>query len=153
MDSLLTLSVIDNMSAAPRRFLATQRSRGIGRPTTDQRRTKSVPRTESGRLLPEGVARKVSEALEPYTEGDVATALETSKDTAQSWTLGRRAPNSAALLAMGRAFDEVGLLIAEEADLGRFYNRDSLLKKKLEKLALLETDEGRFARQLLRELD
>lgn len=102
--------------------------------------------------MPEGVAQKVSEALDPYTEGEVASVVETSKDTAQSWTLGRRAPNSAALLALGRGFDEVGLMIAEEADLGRFYGHEGRIKKKLQEYALHETPEGRLARQILREL-
>lgn len=117
----------------------------------ERRRTKSVPRTESGRLLPKGVSAKVSEALEPYSEGVVASAVETSKDTAQSWKLDRRAPNSAALLALGRAFDEVGEIIAEEIDAGRFYGHEGRVQKFLRQLALQETPKGQLAREILRE--
>ena len=101
--------------------------------------------------MPKGVAAKVSQALENYSEGDVATAVETSKDTAQSWKLDRRAPNSAALLALGRAFDEIGLMMAEESDLGRFYGNEGRALKILRQYAIHETPQGQLARSILRE--
>lgn len=116
------------------------------------RRTKSVPRTESGRLLPKGVAAKVSEALENYSEGEVAVAVDTSKDTAQSWKLGRRAANSAYMLGLGKCFDEVGMLIADEIDAGRFYGHDGRMLKTLRQYAVQETPEGQVARKILREV-
>src|SRR5262245_29439204 len=130
------------MSRLHQRSLTNQRAdNGLALPaeTTRRRRTKSVPRTESGRLLPKGVALKVSEALENYSEGEVATILETNKDTAQAWKLGRRAPNSSALLGMMRGIDEVGMLMAEEADLGRFFGHEGHAMKILRELALQES--------------
>lgn len=87
-----------------------------------------------------GVAARVAEALDNYSEGQVASVVEQGKDTAQSWKLGRRAPNSAAML------------VAEEADLGRFFDQDSRIRKILERKALQENQEGQFARAFLREI-
>jgi hypothetical protein len=101
--------------------------------------------------LPEGVAVKVAEALDNYSEGQVANVAETSKDTAQSWKIGRRAPNSAYMLTLARGIDEIGMMIAEEADLGRFYGHEGRVLKILQRMALLETSGGQFARQILRE--
>jgi hypothetical protein len=140
---------------APRRNdqYTAYRGRAMPAASTRARRAKSVPRTESGRLLPQGVAVKVAEGLDKLSEGQVASVVETSKDTAQSWKLGRRAPNSSYLLALGRNIDEVGMLIAEEIDAGRFYGHDSRYRQILQQHAIHETPEGRFARQILRELE
>lgn len=102
--------------------------------------------------MPEGVAVKVAEALDNYSEGEVASVVETSKDTAQSWKIGRRAPNSSYMLAMGRALDEVGMLIAEEIDAGRFYGHDNRIQRILQEHALHETPEGQYARSILRKV-
>jgi len=126
-------------------------SRSHAQAPNNRRRTKSAPRTESGRLLPEGVAVKVAEALDNYSEGEVASVAETSKDTAQSWKLARRAPNSAYMLALARQIDEIGMMLAEEADLGRFYGHDGRVLKMLQQRALHETPEGQLARAILRE--
>jgi hypothetical protein len=53
---------------------------------------------------------------------------------------------------MAKVFDEVGLLLAEEADLGRFYNRDERLLQVLRRKSLQEDQEGQYARAWLREI-
>lgn len=126
-------------------------SRERGRGSTKQRRTQSGRRTESERLTQKAVADKVSERLENYSEGEIAVAADSPKDTAQSWKLGRRAPNTAYMLTLARSIDEIGMLLAEEGDLGRFYGNEARIRKMLQEHALHETPEGRFARQILRE--
>jgi len=116
------------------------------------RRTQSVPRTEFARPSQKYVADQIADALSGYSEGDIARAVECTKDTAQSWKLGRRAANTSYTLAMAKVFDEVGLLLAEEADLGRFYNRDERLLQVLRRKSLQEDQEGQYARAWLREI-
>lgn len=126
-------------------------SQARGSDAIGARRTQSVPRTEFARPSQKYVADQIADALSGYSEGDIARAVECTKDTAQSWKLGRRAANTSYTLAMGRVFDEVGMLLAEEADLGRFYNRDERLLQALRRMSLQEDAEGQFARKMLRE--
>lgn len=126
-------------------------TRGQASDATGARRTVSGRRTESERLTQKVVAEKVSEKLENYSEGEIAVAADSPKDTAQSWKLGRRAPNTAYMLTLARSIDEIGLLIAEEADLGRFYGHEGRIQRVLQQLAIHETPEGQFARKILRE--
>lgn len=127
-------------------------SRAQASGATGARRTVSVPRTEFARPSQKYVADQIADALAGYSEGDIARAVECTKDTAQSWKLGRRAANTSYTLAMGRVFDEVGMLLAEEADLGRFYNRDERLLQALRRISLQEDQEGQFARKWLRDI-
>jgi len=120
--------------------------------TRRARRTQSVPRTESGRLSQRAIAQKTAEALADYSEGEIAVVADCSKDTAQSWKLGRRAANTAYMITLARSIDAIGLYLAEEANLGRFYGHEGRIKKMLQKYALHETPEGQLARSILREL-
>lgn len=108
-------------------------------------RTVSVPRTEF--VSPKRIAEDVAEALQGISEGIVAQAADCTKDTAQSYKLGRRAPSSAKLLNMARSLPTVAILIAEEIDDGR--NPIFRVLSILRDLAKYETPEGRFARGVL----
>lgn len=135
-----------------RRSFETRPSRGRDEFSTTKRRPHCVRRTDSSRLSLRGIAEKQKELLAKYTEGEIAVVADCSKDTAQSWKLGRRTANTAYMLAMARTIDEIGLMIAEEADLGRFYGHDERIKKILQDIALREDQQGAFARSILREI-
>lgn len=138
--------------ALRRRNVHTRSTRALAPASNDLRRTQSVPRTDFGRLSQNIIQKKVKAALKKHPEGVIACAADCPKDTAQSWKLGRRAPNTAYILTMARGIDEIGMLLAEEADLGRFYGHDERIKKRLQQIALQENAEGQFARSLLREI-
>lgn len=127
-------------------------TRGHAVASNNLRRPHCVRRTDSSRLSLRGIAEKQKELLAKYTEGEIAVVADCSKDTAQSWKLGRRTANTAYMLAMARTIDEIGLMIAEEADLGRFYGHDERIKKILQDIALREDQQGAFARSILREI-
>lgn len=116
-------------------------------------RTQSVRRTESGRLSQSFIAKQQKQALKNYSEGHIATVADCPKDTANSWKQGRRAANTSYMLTMARSIDEIGLMIAEEADLGRFYGHDDRIKRRLQDIAMREDQQGVLARSILRELD
>ena len=139
---------------ATRALLPNRRDNGqaIASPSTGRRRPHYVRRTDSSRHSQRSVAEKIAEALTNYSEGEIAVVADCSKDTAQSWKLGRRAANTSYTLRLATMIDEVGMLLAEEADLGRFYGHDGRIKKILQEKALHETPEGRFAREILREI-
>jgi hypothetical protein len=119
----------------------------------DTNRTPHGRRTSRGRLSKREIAEKTKQALENYSEGEIAVAADCSKDTAQSWKLGRRAPDSDYMMALGSVLDEIGMMVAEEMDLGRFYDHDARYSKALRDLSLEETPQGQWARWFLRQYD
>lgn len=128
-------------------------SHGRGSASNGARRPHFGRRSETGRHSQKWVADQVAECLENRSEGEIAKVVECPKDTAQNWKLGRRAPNAAYFITMAREIDEIGMFLAEEADLGRFYGHDERIKKILIQKAMQESAEGQFARALLREVE
>lgn len=128
-------------------------SYGRGSASNSLGRTQSVRRTEPRRLSQSYLAKRQKEALKNYSEGEIATRADCPKDTANSWKQGRRTANTSYTLTMARSIDEIGLMIAEEADLGRFYGHDDQIRRRLVDIAMREDQQGALARSILRELE
>lgn len=81
------------MTALRTQTIRRDRSLSEAGPSTPLRRTKFVPRTEFVRPSARKLAAATKKALKHYSEGEVAQIADVSKETAQSWKLGRRCPH------------------------------------------------------------
>lgn len=84
-----------------------QQSQSYARAAMSARRTNFVRRTNSVRFS----GKEFKSALEHVSEGDIATALGVTKDTAASWKQGRRVPHFDNAMDLANIYPTVEALV------------------------------------------
>lgn len=108
-------------------------------------------------MTEEEAREKFAALVVPYTQGDLASASERTKEAAKHWKKGTRAPNSSSLITLARRIPRIRDWVMAEIDTPAVAQADgpdamAAVLTGLQLAANLPGQQGAIARALLKQM-